>query len=55
VLAYRTFRIHFGYDDVARKVVLECVTSGYTPEELHSSEDKYGDKKIHKEFVDLYK
>ena len=55
VLAYRTFRIHFSYDDEARKVVLECVTSGYTPEELHSSEDKYGDKKIHKEFVDLYK
>jgi hypothetical protein len=54
VLAYRTFRIHFTYDESSRKVSLQKITSGYTLEELCSPEDKYGDKKIHKEFVDLF-
>ena len=52
VLAYRTFRIHFNYDDATNKVVLQQISSGYTNEELKSgAEDKYGDKQIHREFL----
>ena len=51
VLAYRTFRIHFSYDELSRSVCLQKITSGYTPEELHSSEDKYGDKPLHRDFL----
>ncbi len=52
VLAYRTFRIHFNYDDVANKVFLQQISSGYTDEELKiGAEDKYGDKQVHREFL----
>lgn len=52
VLAYRTFRIHFCYDEAANKVVLQQISSGYTDEELKiGAEDKYGDKQIHREFL----
>ena len=52
VLAYRTFRIHFNYDDATNKVVLQQISSGYTNEELkNGAEDKYGDKQIHREFL----
>ena len=51
VLAYRTFRIHFSYDELSRKLVLLRITSGYTPEELRfDTEDKYGDKQLHRDF-----
>jgi len=51
VLAYRTFRIHFCYDESARNVVLRNITSGYTAEDLlPGTEDKYGDKQLHREF-----
>ena len=55
VLAYRTFRVDFRYDEPSRKIVLTCLRSGYTPEELRSPEDKYGDKKIHNEFVEKFR
>ena len=52
VLAYRTFRIHFSYDEQARKVVLQRISSGYTAEDLKSgAEDKYGDKDLHRKFL----
>ena len=52
VLAYRTFRIHFSYSESERKVVLLCISSGYTAEDLQDgAEDKYGDKQLHREFV----
>ncbi|MBO7412723.1 MAG: tRNA (N6-threonylcarbamoyladenosine(37)-N6)-methyltransferase TrmO [Fibrobacter sp.] len=52
VLAYRTFRIHFGYDESARSVCLLRITSGYTAEDLREgAEDKYGDKQLHREFL----
>lgn len=55
VLAYRTFRVDFSYDELSRKIVLTCLRSGYTPEELYSPEDKYGDKKIHNEFIEKFR
>ena len=52
VLAYRTFRIHFNYDESARKVVLLRITSGYSAEDLMpGAVDKYGDKDLHRAFL----
>ncbi len=52
VLAYRTFRIHFSYDEAERKVVLQRIVSGYTDEDLKSgADDKYGDKELHRAFL----
>ena len=51
VLAYRTFRIHFSYDESACSVLLQHIASGYTPDELgFNTEDKYGDKQLHRDF-----
>ena len=52
VLAYRTFRIHFTYDEQESLVCLQRVSSGYTAEDLREgAEDKYGDKQLHREFI----
>lgn len=52
VLAYRTFRIHFSYDDSCCKVVLQRISSGYTSADLNpETEDKYGDKQLHRDFI----
>jgi len=52
VLAYRTFRIHFSYDESARCVLLQRIASGYSAEDLKpGTEDKYGDKDLHREFL----
>jgi hypothetical protein len=52
VLAYRTFRIHFSYDETARKVLLLRVSSGYSEADLApGAEDKYGDKQLHRDFI----
>ena len=54
VLAYRTFRIHFTYDDTTRVVCLQRVSSGYTADDLRpGAEDKYGDKQLHRDFLDF--
>ena len=51
VLAYRTFRIHFSYDEPARCVLLQRIGSGYSAEDLKlGAEDKYGDKDLHRAF-----
>ncbi len=55
VLAYRTFRIHFEYDEGGRRVFLRHIASGYSPEELEADAvDPYGDKPVHREFVALF-
>jgi tRNA-Thr(GGU) m(6)t(6)A37 methyltransferase TsaA len=52
VLAYRTFRIHFSYDDSCCKVVLQRISSGYSAADLNpETEDKYGDKQLHRDFI----
>ena len=52
VLAYRTFRIHFSYDESARSVLLQRIASGYSAEDLMpGAEDKYGDKELHRSFI----
>jgi tRNA-Thr(GGU) m(6)t(6)A37 methyltransferase TsaA len=52
VLAYRTFRIHFSYDDSCCKVVLQRISSGYSDADLNpETEDKYGDKQLHRDFI----
>ncbi len=55
VLAYRTFRIHFSYDDSCCKVVLQRISSGYSDADLNpETEDKYGDKQLHRSFVNEF-
>jgi len=54
VLAYRTFRIDFKFDEQTQKIVLIGVRSCYTPAELCSPEDTYGDKLIHRNFVETF-
>jgi len=55
ILAYRTFRNHFSYDENARTVCLQRVTSGYTAEDLkEGAEDKYGDKDLHRAFLKVF-
>ena len=52
VLAYRTFRIRFRYDESERRVMLESIASGYTADDLKpGAEDKYGDKQLHRDFL----
>ena len=56
VLAYRTFRIHFSYDENVRTVCLQRVTSGYLAEDLNEgAEDKYGDKDLHRAFLKVFR
>ena len=52
VLAYRTFRIHFSYNESDRSVLLQRIASGYSAEELNpGAEDKYSDKDLHRAFL----
>lgn len=54
VLAFRTFRINFSYDETKKQVTLIKIFSGYSKSELQSDFDKYGDKLLHKEFIALF-
>ena len=50
VLAYRTLRIRFIFDESIKKIVLLNVFSGYSSEEMEDISDKYGDKPLHRAF-----
>ena len=49
VLCYRTWRAQFSVH--GQSVLVEKIFSGYRPEELKESDDKYGDKEIHRQFL----
>ena len=49
VLAYRTWRILFTVD--GSTVAVHSIRSGYSETELASTDDKYGDKPLHRLFV----
>lgn len=50
-IAYRTWRIHFEVDKLAKSIVVIKVKSGYSLEEMQDkSEDPYGDKDLHLKF-----
>ena len=51
-LAYRTWRIDFSWND--SQIQLEKIRSGYSDQDLQSSEDTWNDKKIHVEFKSLF-
>lgn len=53
-IAYRTWRVRYGVDDVARQVLVERICSAYTDEELAQSEDRYADKAQHRGFRDAF-
>jgi tRNA-Thr(GGU) m(6)t(6)A37 methyltransferase TsaA len=51
ILSIRTWRILFEYTNNSLKI--ENIESGYTSEELKSSINKYGDKRVHINFIDF--
>jgi len=53
-IAYRTWRARFTADADSSHVVIEAITSGYTEEELNDGTDPYGDKDIHRRFVEIF-
>ncbi|MCF0224512.1 MAG: tRNA (N6-threonylcarbamoyladenosine(37)-N6)-methyltransferase TrmO [Fibrobacter sp.] len=54
-LSYRTFRMDFEFDEIKKSVFLKSIYSGYSPEEIDSPDDPYGDKQIHYQFTIQYK
>jgi tRNA-Thr(GGU) m(6)t(6)A37 methyltransferase TsaA len=50
-LAYRTWRVNFQADQNAHVIQVESIASGYSPADLVSTEDPYGDKDLHREFL----
>ncbi|MFP5519646.1 MAG: tRNA (N6-threonylcarbamoyladenosine(37)-N6)-methyltransferase TrmO [Bdellovibrionia bacterium] len=48
-LAYRTWRVHFMAEN--ETLLIQSLSSGYTPEELKSTEDPYNDKAQHLAFL----
>lgn len=50
VLAYRTFRINFTYNENIRQIRLLSIFSGYSKLEILEEFDQYGDKSLHKSF-----
>ncbi|MBP5246527.1 MAG: tRNA (N6-threonylcarbamoyladenosine(37)-N6)-methyltransferase TrmO [Fibrobacter sp.] len=50
-LAFRTFRIDFDFDEASKQILLKEIRSGYSSEELASSEDVYHDKDLHRDFL----
>lgn len=54
VLAYRTFRISFEFDEKMQKITLISIFSGYTAEELADLNDKYGDKPLHHSYLEQF-
>jgi tRNA (adenine37-N6)-methyltransferase len=54
VLAYRTWRIRYRILNRDGKVLIDGIGSGYGPVELISDEDRYGDKKLHREFETFF-
>ncbi len=51
MLAYRTWRIAF--DVSGEEVLVHEIHSGYSEEELALPEDKYGDKSVHRAFMQM--
>ena len=50
-LSLRMFRVDFTADDARRVVTLTGLRSGYTAEELASTDDPYSDKSLHRAFT----
>lgn len=50
ILCYRTWRIEFKVELNKYYVTINRLFSGYSPQELISKEDKYGDKELHRSF-----
>lgn len=55
VLAFRVFRIDFDIAQEQKRIILRDIRSGYTEDELSLSEDRYGDKDLHRKFLSLKK
>lgn len=54
-IAYRTWRVDYGVDEAARRVMVERVRSVYSDADLLSLEDRYEDKAQHREFRNTFR
>ncbi len=54
LLAYRTWRAEIQSDDLGKLVTVVAISSGYSPIELGSKDDRYQDKPLHAQFVLRY-
>ncbi len=54
VLSYRTWRIYLAVTIDRHQCQVEEVGSGYTSEDLQSSEDPYQDKALHRHFLKIF-
>lgn len=54
-LAYRTWRAVFSADADARLVTVTELLSGYSASDLADPTDRYGDKQLHREFLDAWR
>lgn len=50
-LAYRTWRLRFSVEE--QLVTVQEIFSGYSQTELSSTEDRYGDKELHREYASM--
>lgn len=53
-LAVRTWRILFEANLLNQEIRLNSISSGYSPEEISSAEDRYQDKEVHRLFQKKY-
>ncbi len=54
MIAARTWRIEFRINTETNFIFVKEITSGYSPTELYSEEDTYGDKEVHKKFIETF-
>jgi tRNA-Thr(GGU) m(6)t(6)A37 methyltransferase TsaA len=49
-IAYRTWRARFRVEEEARQLAIKALHSGYSAEDLANTEDRYGDKELHRDY-----
>ncbi|MBK9322800.1 MAG: tRNA (N6-threonylcarbamoyladenosine(37)-N6)-methyltransferase TrmO [Bdellovibrionaceae bacterium] len=54
LLAYKTWRIKFSYNQEQKNILVLDITSGYSQKDWSESADSYGDKTLHQHFLSKY-
>lgn len=53
-VAYRTWRAEYSIDEACRRLQVDTLNSGYSPDELARDPDTYGDKAVHRLFTRVF-
>jgi tRNA-Thr(GGU) m(6)t(6)A37 methyltransferase TsaA len=54
IFSYRTWRVLFHLETSTQTITVEKITSGYTTNEMLSTEDTYKDKNLHKNYIKIF-